>query len=47
MTEPPPRERYLTPHRGAMILVFGILGALGWCSLVIGLMVLIGGVAVG
>ena len=27
MTEPPMQEQYLTPHRGVMILVFGILGA--------------------
>lgn len=26
MTQPPMQERYLTPHRGVMILVFGILG---------------------
>jgi hypothetical protein len=25
------QERHLAPHRGAMILVFGILGILGWC----------------
>ena len=31
MTEPPEQERYQAPHRGAMILVFGILGILGWC----------------
>ena len=31
MTEPRPRKRYLAPDRGAMILVFGILGIMGVC----------------